>query len=114
MACAGLMSVSTLVGCAVDEGKSTDPKTINVRALKASWGENWINELVEKFETAFADKGWKVNVLKPTADIRNEVVINELYQGYETSQIDMYITGGTASRQVGAENEEFGCDNRKR
>lgn len=108
LACAGLMSASALVGCAIDEGKSADPKTINVRALKASWGENWINELVEKFEAAYEDKGWKVNVLKPTADIRNEVVINELYQGYETSQIDMYITGGTDSQAVGAENEEYG------
>ncbi len=107
LACAGLMSVSTLASCRVDEGISVDPKTINVRALKASWGENWINELVEKFETAYEDKGWKVNVLKPTADIRGSVVINELYQGYEETQIDMYITGDMTSTSLGQEHAEY-------
>ncbi len=92
--------------CEVQEGPEI--KTINVRALKASWGENWINELVEKFEAAYEHKGWKVNVLKPTADIRNDVVIQELSQGYEETQIDMYITAGTTSQQVGAENTEYG------
>ena len=107
LACAGLMSVSAFAGCQVDDGTSSDPLTINVRALKASWGENWINELVEKFETAYATENWKVNVLKPTADIRGGVVTNELYQGYENTAIDMYITGDLTSASLGQEHAEY-------
>ena len=103
--CAGLMSVSTLASCKTDEGIIVEPTTINIRALKASWGVNWIYTLVEEFEKTYADKGWKVNVLQPSADIRNAVVVNELYMGYENSQVDMYITGGTQSTAVGAESE---------
>lgn len=106
LACAGLMSVSVLAGCTPKgNSASVEPNVINVEALKASWGVNWIYDIAEKFETVYADKGYKVNVLKPSSDMRNNVAVQQLARGYDATKVDMYISGGMNSSIVGAEGE---------
>ena len=103
LALTGVFVTSMLSGCKVDRGTSEDPKTINVEMSKLSYGVSWAYEVAEKFEKAFAEEGYKVNFLKPSADMRGSVVVNQLMQGYEGTGVDMYITGSVSSNQVGKE-----------
>ena len=108
LACAGVMSVSMLVACKPKNNSvSVDPTTINVEILKASYGSNWVYEVAEKFEAAFADKGYKVNILKPSSDMRNTVALQQLARGYAETQVDLYISGGIPSTSVGQEGEYY-------
>ena len=101
LALTGVFAASMLSGCKVDKGVSDDPKTINVEISKLSYGVSWAYEVAEKFEQAFAEEGYKVNFLKPSADMRGSVVINQLMQGYEATGVDMYITGSVSSDKIG-------------
>ncbi len=80
-------------------------RTINVEVFKGSYGADWVYALREKFENVYADQGYKVNILTPTADMRNNVAVQDLARGYNETQVDMYITGGVSSNKVGREGE---------
>lgn len=108
LVCAGLMSVSALAGCkAKGNSVSKDPKTINVEVLKASYGANWVYEIAEKFEAAYASENYKVNILKPSSDMRHSVALQQLARGYEATQVDLYITGGVSSSAAGQEGDYY-------
>ena len=108
LTCAGVMSVSLLASCKPKgNSASVDPTTINVEVLKASYGANWVYEIAEKFETAYAAQGYKVNILKPSSDMRHAVAIQQLARGYDATKVDLYITGGVESVKVGQEGEYY-------
>ena len=105
---AGAMTASTLVACKPQQNAvATDPKTINVEMSKLSYGVAWAYEIKDKFEAAYAAEGYKVNILKPSSDMRNSVAIQQLAQGYDATKVDMYISGGLTSKNVG-EMSEYG------
>ncbi len=83
-------------------GSVAQNNTINVQVFKGSYGVDWVYAVAEKFEEAYVDEGYRVNVT-PSTDIRNNVAIQELTRGYEQTQVDMYITGGVSSNKVGRE-----------
>ena len=105
LACAGVMSVSLLASCKPDDQTSVDPTTINVELFKGSYGVNWVYTLVEKFEALYEKEGYKVNVLKPSSDMRNNVAINQLALGYAETNVDMYISGGLSASKVGEQGD---------
>lgn len=105
LACAGVMSVSLLASCKPDDQTSVDPTTINVELFKGSYGVNWVYTLVEKFEALYEKEGYKVNVLKPSSDMRNNVAINQLALGYAETNVDMYISGGLSASKIGEQGE---------
>lgn len=79
----GILSVATLL-CSAACGGSGDKidrseTTISVRAHKGGYGTSYLNKLKEKFETLYADKGYKVQILTPSADMQGTVVAQEMY-----------------------------------
>ncbi len=104
---AGLLAAGTLPGlgaCGKKEETINNEQTVNVKVVKAGYGTAWLYELEAKFEEAFAAEGYQVNILEPSPDYSHSVIVNELYQGYENTGIDLYITGGSAE-QFGVRGE---------
>ena len=105
LAFAAILATSGLTACSTDRGISDDPNTINVEFFKGSYGVNWAYQLQGKFEALYAEEGYKVNILKPSSDMRNNVAIQQLARGYEETKADMYISGGLDARKVGEQGE---------
>ena len=103
-------SVAACVGCTVKDNIDTSETTINVRLYKAGFGEKFIYEFKDKFEAAYAEEGYKFNVLTPQYTHAGTPMINEMYEGYEAKQIDLYITGAITPNMVsetGMHNKEL-------
>lgn len=80
----------------------TDEKTIVIKCRRAGFGTDWLYELKGHFESAYAEEGYKVKILTPDNSIKDDTVIKELALGYNTTQVDLYITSGAMPDQVGA------------
>ncbi len=78
---------------------------VNVRVYKGGYGTNWIYELAKKFEETYASKGYKINIMKPSADIQGTVVENELSVG--GGGIDLYIAGNVVENNVASYVEDL-------
>ncbi len=102
--CICLMSSTLLLAaCGGDDDDDDDDiivseTVVNVRVYKGGYGTNWIYELAEKFEETYADKGYKINIMKPSSDIQGTVVENELSVG--GGGIDLYIAGNVVEKNV--------------
>ena len=55
-------SAFSAFGCTATEDLIKDGKTINVKLHSAGYGTSYIYALQEKFEAAFADEGYKLNI----------------------------------------------------
>lgn len=82
-----------------------DGKTINVRVFKGGYGADWVYELADNFEKAYANEGYRVNILKPASDMRGSVALSEIAQGVGSTGVDLYITGNVDPEMVGVNNE---------
>ena len=101
-----------MTGCAGGgkKGNTTvvnDEKTINVKVYKGGFGDEWIYELQNKFESVYSEQGYKVNILAPSGDLEGDIVLQEMARGYDTTKIDLYITGAILTDSVG-ENGDYG------
>ncbi len=85
-------ALPALGGCNKEETINNE-QTVNIKVYEAGYGVDWLYELENKFEEAFADEGYQVNILEPSPDYSHGVIVNEMYQGYEKTGIDLYITG---------------------
>ena len=83
-----LISVSML-GFLTSCGENNNDNTLNIICLSASYGEEWINSLKEKFENA--NQGVTVN-LKTSYDA-NQLIESHLSSKKNTD--DLYISVGT-------------------
>ncbi len=98
-----LMAFSGLAACSKKGGKpQVDEKTIVVKCRRAGFGTDWLYELKGQFERAYASQGYKVHIMTPDNSIKDGTLINELYLGYETTGVDLYISSGATPDQVGA------------
>jgi len=98
IACAlSLLFVAGLPACG-DDTIVEDENTLNVRVFQAGYGVEWLYKLKDKFEAAYADENYKVNILTPSNTIQSTTVINELAQGY--SGVDLYFPGALWLYQV--------------
>ncbi len=86
-----LFSTLAFSGCKRDT-IIRDKKTVNVRVFNGGYGSDWIYELKSKFEAAYAEEGYKINILTPSNDFRGDVVLNELLDGSAETGIDLYFT----------------------
>ena len=99
------MSFPVFAACRSGVNAKKDPKTINVQALKAGHGVDWLYEVAGKVEAAYASEGYKVNIMEPSSDMRGSVVLQEMARGYEEMGVDLYIAGNTLPDQLGADGE---------
>ncbi|MBQ8319618.1 MAG: hypothetical protein IJX81_01950 [Clostridia bacterium] len=102
-ACAA--TVLSTAACGSKDQVVSDGKTINVRAVKMGYGEEFVYELKSAFEAAYAEEGYKLNVLTPSSDMRGNVALTDLARGYGETGVDLYITGTITPDQVGEEGE---------
>ena len=91
--------------CRVKDDVSKDPLTINVKVFKAGFGDEFIYELKQKFDAAFADKGYKLNILRPEYGNAGTPMLQEMLRGYAKTNIDLYITSAITPTQVSKDNE---------
>ena len=80
LAMASSMVLST-AACQATEELIKDGKTINVKIYSAGYGTDYIYALQEKFEAAFADEGYKLNIFTPLAGFSNEKVLQDIASG---------------------------------
>ena len=100
-----LLSVATAFTCFAafgcggnDGGKGNkggnDPsKTVNVQMSTGGYGDAYMKELIAKFETLHADKGWKINLLEPMSDFGTKNAADQMYQGAEDTGWDLVFPG---------------------
>ena len=79
------------------EEKSKDPNTINVRLYKRGFGDEFIYDLRDQFETLYADKGYKMKILTPSSDSGGGAMVQEMY-GNDFA--DLYIIGDCTPNMV--------------
>lgn len=83
-------SFGALAACGNDK-VVTDGKTVNVRFYKAGYGTTYLTAMKEKFEAAYADEGYKINVLAGRADLTSTNVFQDIYSG---KGADLYFVSG--------------------
>lgn len=74
VACLCACTCLSLVGCGGPGGNDSiiqDGKTVNIKVLKAGYGTTWLNKVAEKFEAAYADEGYQINILPRKFRIRD-------------------------------------------
>ncbi len=86
-------AIPSLGACGKKEKTINNEQTVNIKVYQAGYGVDWLYELESKFEEAFASEGYQVNILEPSPDYSHGVIVNEMYQGYDDTGIDLYITG---------------------
>ncbi len=94
----GVLVAGTLPGlgaCGKRERTINNEQTVNIKVVDLGYGTDWLYELESQFENAYADEGYQVNILQPSPDYSHGVIVNELYQGYENTGVDLYITAGS-------------------
>ena len=97
-----LITCGGLAACG-DKGGAikADPQTIVVKVRRAGFGTDWLYELKGKFEAAYAEQGYKVQIMTPDNSIKDNTLIQELALGYEATNVDLYISSGATPNQVG-------------
>jgi ABC-type glycerol-3-phosphate transport system substrate-binding protein len=77
MTMASAMAISA-TACQATEDIIKDGKTINVKVFSAGYGTDYIYALQEKFEAAFANEGYKLNIFTPLAGFSGEKVLQDI------------------------------------
>ena len=105
MLMSALLAFGGLTACGGGGGgggaATKDPKTIVVKVRRAGFGTDWLSELKGKFESVYANEGYKVQIMTPDNSIQADVLLKELALGYETTGVDLYISSGVTPTQVG-------------
>ena len=105
-----VMMVFCAFGCnnSTNPGVVDDEKTINVKIRKAGYGVTYIDELAKAFEVAYAEEGYKVNVLAPREDLLSDNVYRDIHSN---SGVDVYfISDCTAKDAVTGEMGQVFAD----
>ena len=84
-------SAFSATSCAATEELINDGKTINVKLHSAGYGTSYIYALQEKFEAAFADEGYKMNIFTPKAGFSGVAMVQDIATD---AGADLYIGGG--------------------
>lgn len=98
-----LLTVGTVGSLAACGGinETVDEKTIVVKARRAGFGTDWLYELKGKFESVYADEGYKVKIMYPDNAIKGDTLVKELALGYDTARVDLYISTDANPDSVG-------------
>ena len=78
----------------IDRGSET---TISIRSHKGGYGTTYLNKFKEKFETLYAEEGYKVQILTPSSDMQSTVALQEMYSNDDWA--DLYFTGAVTSEE---------------
>lgn len=106
---ASMLAVASLTGCGGEKGMSKDDKTLNVRVYKGGYGDDAIRALAAAFSSAYAEKGYQVNVVSADSSIQGTTVTNELLLG-DNNGIDMYFTANVTPSMLVTNSLESDVD----
>ena len=81
----------SVAGCASTEKNINDGKTVNVKLNSAGYGTDYIYAMQEKFEAAYAEEGYKLNIFTPKASFTGEQFLQDIATG---TGADVYIGSG--------------------
>ena len=99
----GCLAIGT--SCKPKQNIVKDPQTINVKLFKAGFGDEFLYEFQDRFNSAFSKQGYKINIVSALYDNTGENVQQEIYSGYAENQIDLYITGGLTPNMLGPDGQ---------
>ncbi|MBO5479929.1 MAG: carbohydrate ABC transporter substrate-binding protein [Clostridia bacterium] len=110
-----LSSVFALSACGGDTSSSNrnkgpkDPaKTITIASGEGGNGSEWLYTLADKFEKAYQEEGYRVNVLEPSNDMAGTVALTDMARGVEETGTDMYFISGINSVDAVGEDGDYG------
>lgn len=83
-------TVSSVAACTTPEELIKDGKTVNVKVYSAGYGTRYIYEMEKKFEAAYAEEGYKLNIFTPQAGFTGEKFLQDIATG---AGADLYIGG---------------------
>ena len=87
----GAVLLPGLTSCGgVEEGGASK---IQIKCYKGGYGDEWIRELVAKFNETFADQNLSAEIVESSALV-TESSKQELYN-FKKNQIDLYFTNGS-------------------
>ena len=104
IACSGLVACGKTGGGGGGKVVSSENEIV-VKVRKAGFGTDWLYTLKSKFESVYKD--YKVTILTPDNNIKDDVVVKELALGYDKVGVDLYITSGVVPNNVGV-NGDYG------
>ena len=84
-----LATAFTAVGCGQKNSIVKDGKTLNISLFTAGYGVNWIYKMKEKFEAAYAEEGYKLNILAPRAGYAGTIIAQDIVAG---SEVDVFFS----------------------
>lgn len=84
------LAFGAFAGCNNKEPAPVGPGTIEISYSLGSFGEDWLNEAVKSFNSAFADKGYSAKVTRIDAAFVAENIANEI-KSYQDNTYDLYI-----------------------
>ena len=93
-----ICTMGTLTSC---KKEKIDTKTIVIKVRRAGFGTDWLYELKGKFESAYAEEGYKVIIRTPDNAIKGDTLIKELALGYDETKVDLYISTDANPDAVG-------------
>lgn len=96
-------SVGSLAACGGKTKVKVDGTTIVVKVRDAGFGTDWLYELKGKFESVYAEEGYKVKIMTPDNAIKGSTLIQELALGYNSTKVDLYISTDANPDSVGEE-----------
>lgn len=80
--------VTSVTACSTPEELVKDGKTVNVKVYSAGYGTRYIYEMEKKFEAAYAEEGYKLNIFTPQAGFNGEKFLQDIATG---AGADLYI-----------------------
>ena len=81
-----------VTGCFAQK-RTIEKNVINVKLLLGGYGKKWMEKVIQKFEAAYAEEGYKINLINPNKMVDGNSVYNELLSGYNKKMVDVYFTG---------------------
>lgn len=115
-----LSSVCTLGACgggSTGSGTSSsttnntpkDPaKTITIASGEGGNGSEWLYTLADKFEKAYKEEGYRVNVLEPSTDMASTVALTDMARGVEVTGTDLYFISGISTIDAVGQSGDYG------
>lgn len=106
LACASMMSVTTMASCG--GSKEKDAKVLTVKVYKAGYGDMFVHAWKEDFEEMYAEEGYKIDIEESNVNMTGAPVTNELIMG-KNNTTDLYITGNASPSSLWqlSEDEEM-------
>ena len=96
------VALGTIVGCNKKDNP-VGPNTIQISYSLGSFGEEWLNEAVKRFNEAFADQGYSAVVTRVDAAFDSDSIVNEI-KSINDNPYDLYIA---ISNNIGIVDDSY-------